>query len=63
MNLGTIPSTTHATEGGSGIGYMTIFKIKSRYKASLIIESFFDNTLYTKKVSLVFDKQEKYIVK
>lgn len=63
LNLGTIPSTTHATEGGSGIGYMTIFKIKSQYKASLIIESFFDNTLYTKKVSLVFDKQEKYIVK
>ncbi len=63
LNLGTIPCTTHATEGGSGIGYMTIFKIKNQYKASLIIESFSDNTLYTKKVSLVFDEQENYIVK
>lgn len=63
LNLGTIPSTTHATDGGSGIGYMTIFKIKNQYKASLIIESFSDNTLYTKKVSIIFDKKEKYIVK
>lgn len=54
--LGKKPASTRLGEGGSGIGYMTIFSIMETYKASLVIcrlESGFDG--FTKSVSFRLD--------
>lgn len=37
-NLGLARHTTHADTGGSGIGLMDIWKIKEKYKATLLID-------------------------
>lgn len=63
MNIGVQKITTHANEGGSGIGLATAFEILRTCKASFIIEEFDDNSPFTKKVSIKFDKLNKYIVK
>lgn len=56
LNLGVKPTTTHANEGGSGIGLMTTFEIIRKSHASFIIEELINNNLFTKKVSICFDK-------
>lgn len=55
LNIGIKRLTTHAHEGGSGIGLMTTFDIINKYRASFIIEEFEENELFTKKVSILFD--------
>ena len=40
VGLGLQKATTHADEGGSGMGYLTIFKILEKNKASLTITEF-----------------------
>ena len=62
-NLGLKKITTHAEEGGSGIGLTTAFKICHKYGASLIIEELASSSSYTKMVSILFDNNNKYIVK
>lgn len=61
-NLGKIPSTTHAEEGGTGMGFMNTFETLKKYKASLKIEEIGkpskDN--YTKVISIKFDNQNDY---
>ncbi len=62
-NMGRQQITTHAGEGGSGIGLMTLFKILKYTGASFIIEEFanaqsHDN--YTKRLNVIFDGEGKY---
>lgn len=54
-DIGLKRTTTHAGEGGSGIGLMTTFEILKKHKASFVIEDIADNVLYTKNVSVCFD--------
>jgi len=63
LNLGTKPSTTHKEDGGSGIGYMTIFEILNIYKASLIIKEYSSETGYKKTIAVRFDNKNQYIIK
>ena len=64
-NLGKIPSTTHAEEGGTGMGFMNTFETLEKYKASLKIEEIGkpskDN--YTKVISIKFDNKSEYNIK
>lgn len=61
--MGLKRTTTHADEGGSGIGIMTLFEILQRTRASLVIEEFNGHGLFTKKVSLCFDGLGQYRIK
>lgn len=63
VNLGLNKASTHVDEGGSGIGLLTVYQIVKAHHASLIIEEYFDNSIYTKKISVKFDNLDKYIVK
>lgn len=54
-NYGRTRYTTHKTTGGSGIGLMQTKELLSKYKASFEIEEIENNSLYTKRVSIVFD--------
>ena len=64
-NLGKTPSTTHAEEGGTGMGFMNTFETLEKYKASLKIEEIGkpskDN--YTKVISIKFDNKSEYNIK
>ena len=61
-NLGTKPSTTHADDGGTGMGWMNTFDTLKKYKASLIIDEYGkpveDN--FTKVIKIVFDNRNEY---
>jgi len=63
VNLGLKKATTHADDGGSGIGLLTIFQILKTHHASLVIEELSDNSIYTKRLSVKFDGLDQYIVK
>ena len=61
-NLGEKPSTTHANEGGTGMGFMNTFDTLRKYEASLIINELSkpnkDN--YTKVLIFKFDKNNEF---
>ena len=61
-NLGKKPSTTHADEGGTGMGFMNTFDTLRKYEASLIINELNkpnkDN--YTKVLIFKFDKKNEF---
>ena len=61
-NLGKRPSTTHADEGGTGMGFMNTFDTLRKYKASLTINELSkpnkDN--YTKVIIFKFDKKNDF---
>lgn len=61
-NLGKKPSTTHADEGGTGMGFMNTFDTLRKYEASLIINELSkpnkDN--YTKVLIFKFDKKNEF---
>ncbi len=61
--IGLKRTTTHAFEGGSGIGLMTTFEILRKYQASFVIEDIAGNVLYTKNVSLCFDNLSQFRIK
>jgi len=64
VQLGLKKITTHADNGGSGIGLTTAFEIFKKYSASFMIEEFSDtDSLYTKKVSVIFDSLGQYSIK
>ena len=63
LNLGIKQSTTHANDGGSGIGLMTIFEIIKKSHASFDIEELQNNHLFTKKVSICFDNLNQFRIK
>ncbi len=60
-SLGQEQITTHADDSGSGIGLMQTYEILKQQSASLLIDEFEpDSGLYTKKISVVFNKQSQY---
>jgi Signal transduction histidine kinase regulating C4-dicarboxylate transport system len=62
-NLGIKRTTTHANDGGSGIGLMTTYELIREYEASLEIEEYREGDLFTKRVSIVFDYFNQYRIK
>ena len=62
LNLGKIPSTTHAGEGGTGMGFMNTFDTLNKYKASLIINEYNkpNKDDYTKSIKIKFDKKNEF---
>ena len=61
-NFGIKPSTTHADDGGTGMGLMNTFDTLKKSKASLIIDEYGkpveDN--FTKVIKIVFDNRNEY---
>ena len=63
-NIGIKPSTTHAKEGGTGMGLINTFDAVRKYKASFIINELgkpVENN-YTKVIKIIFDNNNKYEV-
>lgn len=63
-NLGKKPSTTHANEGGTGMGFMNTFDTLRKCKASLIIEELNEpcKDNYTKAIIIKFDNKNEFKV-
>ncbi len=62
-DLGKRKATTHADRGGSGIGYLTIFKILGESGASLIISELSPgNHSFSKSIKVRFDKKSEYVI-
>lgn len=61
-NLGKKPSTTHADEGGTGMGFMNTFDTLRKYEASLIINELnkTNKDNYTKVIIFKFDKKNEF---
>lgn len=63
QDFGLKAHTTHDGNGGSGIGLMDIWKLKKKYRASLVITEYAPGTYsYTKQISLIFDAKKHYII-
>lgn len=63
QDFGLKAHTTHAGNGGSGSGLMDIWKLKKKYRASLVITEYAPGTYsYTKQISLIFDAKKHYII-
>lgn len=63
QDFGLKAHTTHAGNGGNGIGLMDIWKLKKKYRASLVITEYAPGTYsYTKQISLIFDTKKHYII-
>lgn len=62
LNFGLKPYTTHSDTGGSGIGLMDIWKIKEKYRASLHITEYEDASFFSKKIVLLLDNREQYLI-
>lgn len=60
--LGKERVTTHAEEGGSGIGFMTTFETLEKTKGSLIITEHESKTPFSKSVAFVFDGLHQFII-
>lgn len=61
-NLGKEPSTTHADEGGTGMGFMNTFDTLRKYQASLTIKEINNPTKdnYTKVLIFKFNKKGEF---
>lgn len=63
QDLGLRRHSTHLDEGGSGIGLMDIWKLKKKYRASLhIIEYAPQEQEFTKKITIMLDRKNHYII-
>ena len=62
INLGIKPNTTHADNGGTGMGWMNTFDTLKKYKATMVIDEYGkpvkDN--FTKAIKIVFDNRNEY---
>jgi len=64
LALGTHKTTTHGREGGSGIGFMTSFKLREEMGASLIITEHPPKPYsFVKTVTIRFDVKNEYILR
>ena len=64
LSLGETRTTTRKKEGGSGIGYMTVFKLLREYNASLVINEYGPNlTYFTKSVTVRFDNRAEFLLR
>lgn len=61
-NLGIKPSTTHANNGGTGMGFMNIFDTLNQYEASMIINEYGApcEENFTKVIQIKFDKKNEF---
>ena len=63
LDLGLTRHTTHADNGGSGIGLVTTYESLQKYGASFMIEEYEpDSGLFTKKISVTFNNLRQYIL-
>jgi len=63
LNLGQKRASTHLHEGGSGIGYMAIFKILQSNKIGIIIREFMPRTNeFTKSITINFNGEHSYTI-
>lgn len=60
--LGIERVTTHADDGGSGIGFMTTFETLAKAKGSLIITEYKNKTPFSKAVTFSFDGLHRFII-
>lgn len=61
LHFGIKQYTTHKKDGGSGIGLMSTYELLQKYQASIQIEEYMNNeSLYQKKVSILFDGKYEY---
>ncbi len=64
QDFGLQKHSTHLTDGGSGIGLMDIWELKKKYAASLHIHEYEPGAAsYTKKISVVFDRRNHYLIR
>ena len=65
INLGIKPSTTHANDGGTGMGLLNTFDTLKKYKASLFIEEYGKTVEddFTKVIKIIFDDETEYKIK
>lgn len=64
QHFGNEPFTSHQSDGGSGTGLMDLWKLKREYKASLYIYEYSsEHEVYTKKISLLFDRKNHFLLK
>lgn len=61
--LGKEQVTTHADEGGSGIGFMTTFETLRKTKGSLSITEYEKKTPFSKSVVFTFDGLNRFIIR
>ena len=61
-NLGKKPSTTHADEGGTGMGFMHTFDTLKQVQASMIIQEYGKPCLnnFTKVIKIKFDQKNQF---
>lgn len=61
-NLGKKPSTTHADNGGTGMGFMNTFDTLKQYQASMVIEEYGKpcQNNFTKSIQIKFDKKNEF---
>ncbi|MBR1598650.1 MAG: hypothetical protein IJ661_07070 [Lachnospiraceae bacterium] len=63
LKYGRQQITTHADDRGSGIGMMQTYEILSKCGASLFIDELSkEEGLYTKKLSVVFNRKHQYVL-
>lgn len=56
--------STHKDTGGTGTGLLDIWNLKKKYKASLYIYEYEnDSNIYTKKISFLFDGKNHFLLK
>ena len=60
--MGQEPCSQHLQEGGSGIGLMDIWALKNTARATLLIEEFPDGAAFTKRIHLIFDKKNRFLI-
>lgn len=61
--LGEERVTTHAENGGSGIGFMATFETLRKAHASLSITEFENKTPFSKSVSFIYNGENSFIIK
>lgn len=61
-SLGQERCSQHLHDGGSGIGLMDIWTLKNTARATLLIEEFLNGAKFTKRIHLIFDKKNRYII-
>lgn len=60
--MGRKKITTHKTDGGNGIGLMTIFEILRKYNASFYIDEKPSEQKYNKSVKIMFDGCGNFLI-
>ncbi len=64
INLGKKQITTHKSDGGSGIGFITTFETLAKTNGSLIIEEYNnDKCKYSKCLIFKFDNKKQFIIR